>query len=373
MSRLFRVALLFLVTTACTPSVSSACWFLPLPWHCGWSWSPFDPCGVYSSNCGNGHCGVRRPRLLRGPVWANRQNRIANRRANIFTRRTNRACNRCARLQQRQCTCNPMVESAAMCGVGVGTMAAGPIPMTTQVPITTYRNVTVDMGSYQRVWVPRIVTQRVPQTSYQTQTLWTNPQQPCCTDSGHGTFVSPSIGGLGAPVQMPLGSPYGGVPIDSTVPISPSIQGSSIISPPIQPTPDSGYDGVPYPPAPAAAVVRPTRSASALGLSTGIYSDGLRSYPRSYTSRSTAPALPGLSTRTEVIADRAIEDDSFDDWVNVEPSGQTRTATNPVYEPQRYEERTQPGTVPRPERSRSGMFSPVRPGTGITRARFVGK
>lgn len=38
-----------------------------------------------------------------------------------------------------------------------------------QVPVTTVQQVTRDEGSYQMVWVPRMVTHQVPQTTYQTQ------------------------------------------------------------------------------------------------------------------------------------------------------------------------------------------------------------
>ena len=38
-----------------------------------------------------------------------------------------------------------------------------------QVPMTTYKQVTMDEGGYQQVWVPRMVTKNVPQTVMQTQ------------------------------------------------------------------------------------------------------------------------------------------------------------------------------------------------------------
>jgi len=40
------------------------------------------------------------------------------------------------------------------------------------VPVTTYRQETVDAGSYQMVWVPKPVTRTVPQTVYQQQTKY---------------------------------------------------------------------------------------------------------------------------------------------------------------------------------------------------------
>lgn len=414
MSKLFRCALVFLVTVACVPNESSACW-LPLPWHCGWSWNPFDPCGVFSSNCSNGHCGVRRAGL-RTNVWAMRQQRVAARRtnirANVLNRRTNRACARCSRLQRRQCSCGQLNSAAAMCATGFGTMAAGPVPMTTQVPITTYRNVTVDMGSYQKVWVPRIVTQRVPQTSYQSKTVWMNSPQQGCADGGCGS-VAPLMSSPG-PAALPLGSPYSSTPFGATqfggtqyggtpftgvpsqsyspiVPSSPMLPGSTMMGPGTivpspdpymaAPTPGQSYDGVPYPP--SAAANQSMRSASALGLSTGLYSDRVANYGSTYS----APSLPGLSIPSTttygsstgggsaVIDDRAITSGGFDDWVDVGP-GQSATAN--TYEPQRYVQRsTTPassaGTYTPKARSTSGMFSPVRPGTGIARARFTGR
>ena len=427
MSKFLRIAVLFIVATACTPNVSSACWALPLPWHCGWSWNPFDPCGVYSSNCASGHCGIRRGALL-----ANRQNRQAfraNRRGGVLSRvrdrRTNRVCNRCARLQRPQCNCGTsMIGTAAMCGAGFGTMAAGPVPVTTQVPVTTYRTVTVDRGSYQRVWVPNIVTQRVPQTTYQNRTVWMNQPQDSCGESGFAAGALLPAAPLqqvpmAIPSQLPLGSPYsgstfggslggstfggstldglnfgssygGGIPIESSVPLAPSVPlngtilgPTSLVPESIQPTPE--YDGVPYPPQPAAARPRPMRSASTLGLSTGIYSDGITNYVPRYQSR-TAPTLPGLSIpptsnydSANVVDDYAVGGDGFDDWVNVEPStGYRSSGVGPTYEPKRYEQRSASRTnsatrsvVPR--RSASGMFSPVRPGTGIARARFTGR
>lgn len=39
------------------------------------------------------------------------------------------------------------------------------------VPVTTYRQVTVDEGNYQQVWVPKMVSKMVPQTAYQQQTV----------------------------------------------------------------------------------------------------------------------------------------------------------------------------------------------------------
>lgn len=42
------------------------------------------------------------------------------------------------------------------------------------VPVTTYRDVIVDEGSYQTVYVPKHVIKRIPQVSYQQQTVYRN-------------------------------------------------------------------------------------------------------------------------------------------------------------------------------------------------------
>lgn len=289
----------------------------------------------------------------------------------------------------------------AMYSAGVGTMAAGPIPVTTQVPVTTYRTVTVDQGSYQRVWVPRLVTQRVPQTTYQARTVWMNQQQPACAPgAAFGGSMLPSAAPLGgsilpgatvpstvlpgsilpsttlpsSPLPMdglPMGSPYGGSGIIESAPVD------STFGPVMPPSPGDGYGGVqgsvPMPPS-TTSITRPMRSASVMGLSSGIYSDGIRNYDPAHVP---APRLSGMQTQSDfpqlpshsgsrVIDDYAM-DGHFDDWVDVEPSGGSRTASTrdtSVYEPSAYRSRT---------RTKSGLFSPVRPGTGIAKARHTSR
>jgi len=46
------------------------------------------------------------------------------------------------------------------------------VPQTCTVPVTTYQQVTVDQGSWQKVWVPRMVTRQVPRTEYRQQTSY---------------------------------------------------------------------------------------------------------------------------------------------------------------------------------------------------------
>lgn len=102
-------------------------------------------------------------------------------------------------------------------GDGCGCDTAMMQPMAVQVPVTTYRPVTVDRGHFQMVWVPRPVTQMVPQTSWQTQYLQ-QPQTPYMP-------MAPA---------MPMGSPCGdtpcsdgtGVPMSTSMPV-PALTGYS--------------------------------------------------------------------------------------------------------------------------------------------------
>lgn len=99
------------------------------------------------------------------------------------------------------------------------------------VPTTYYENVTVDEGSYQSVWVPRLTTKAVARTTYQTRTSYRSvPYQVTrrITDYSYGTttlgFVPRSSVTVGAaPVYAPS-APYSGAP--STVSASPYSGGS---------------------------------------------------------------------------------------------------------------------------------------------------
>ncbi|QDT99417.1 hypothetical protein [Gimesia aquarii] len=46
------------------------------------------------------------------------------------------------------------------------------VPQTRTVPVTTYQQVTVDEGCWQRVWVPRMVTKQIPRTEYRRETSY---------------------------------------------------------------------------------------------------------------------------------------------------------------------------------------------------------
>ncbi len=79
------------------------------------------------------------------------------------------------------------------------------IPQTRNVPVTTYRQVTVDEGCWQRVWVPKMVTKQIPQTCYRQETTYVRQPyqvrkrvqvmapQSTCTDCVNGMNGLPSM------------------------------------------------------------------------------------------------------------------------------------------------------------------------------------
>jgi len=123
---------------------------------------------------------------------------------------------------------------------------------TQNVPVTTYRDVVVDEGSYQTVYVPKQVTKRIPQVSYQQQVAYRSvpyqvtrqvPQvvtqmvaQPIVRAQPYATAVAPIPV---APVAVVPCGPCGGVtfapvPIYQTVP---TISQSTLVRPVIATNP----------------------------------------------------------------------------------------------------------------------------------------
>lgn len=110
------------------------------------------------------------------------------------------------------------------------------VPRTCTVPVTTYQQVTVDEGSWQKVWVPRMVTRQVPRTEYRQQTSYVRTPykvrrrvpvmapQSTCTDcmGGHPSMISPG----------PTLQPY-------VVPSTPSTTPTPVPTPSTVPTPMS--------------------------------------------------------------------------------------------------------------------------------------
>ncbi|QDV49001.1 hypothetical protein [Gimesia fumaroli] len=104
------------------------------------------------------------------------------------------------------------------------------IPQTRNVPVTTYKQVTVDEGCWQRVWVPKMVTKQIPQTCYRRETTYVRqPYQvrkrvpvmsspSTCTDCMNGTpsMLSPSI------------VPSTPTPVPSTVPTPTPMSSTSL-------------------------------------------------------------------------------------------------------------------------------------------------
>lgn len=58
-----------------------------------------------------------------------------------------------------------------------------------QVPVTSYRNVTVDRGSYQMVWVPKPVSQQVAQTTMQSRVSYRTVAVPVAQQSSSVAYV----------------------------------------------------------------------------------------------------------------------------------------------------------------------------------------
>lgn len=103
--------------------------------------------------------------------------------AQLFSRGCNRNCNRnCNQCQRPTASCNctaqhPVVETQ-MVPQQVTTYRNEVVTQyrqeafTQNVPVTTFRDMVADEGGYQTVYVPKMVTKRVPQTVYQQQTAY---------------------------------------------------------------------------------------------------------------------------------------------------------------------------------------------------------
>jgi hypothetical protein len=123
--------------------------------------------------------------------------------------------------------CQPMLPPPMPCApMQCAPMQCQPMPVPVQVPVTTWRPVTIDRGSYQMVWVPRPVTEMVPQTSWQTQysvpnaapTMMPGVPEDCCGSSMQQPFGMPMpMQNYPAqpPLQVPMQSGCGDTPCQS--------------------------------------------------------------------------------------------------------------------------------------------------------------
>lgn len=130
---------------------------------------------------GGGCCGPMPLMMPRVP----RRCAILDRRIARLERRRDRVCSRCRGIGCRARCFRPTFPIPTVCPTIVPTTTYVPCTTTTMetvprivtrrqaytttVPVTTYTNVVVDEGSYQQIWVPKMVTKSVPQTSYQQQ------------------------------------------------------------------------------------------------------------------------------------------------------------------------------------------------------------
>lgn len=193
----------------------------------------------------------------------------------------NGCCNTC-QLPPANCTCTatrPVVETQyrqeqTVTYEDVTQTQYRQEAFTETVPVTTYRNVTVDEGGYQQVWVPKLVTKHVPQTSYQqrqayrtvpyqvshrvprvstrtvpyqsvryvTQQYQTAMTVPACnTCAPYGTNAVSLAPPIGATAYAPIYSPPLATLPPLTIPPHRVSQATNI--PPLAPIPDRHFSG----------------------------------------------------------------------------------------------------------------------------------
>jgi hypothetical protein len=115
------------------------------------------------------------------------------------------------------------------------------------VPATVVENVTVDEGSYQTVWVPRLTTKAVARTTYQTRAACrTVPYQVTRRVSECGMQTVPVQTVRLAPMNGPVVS--GTYPTLATSPILPSRSSSAASGNTIASVPDARYADSPVTP-----------------------------------------------------------------------------------------------------------------------------
>lgn len=119
------------------------------------------------------------------------------------------------------------------------------------VPATVVENVTVDEGSFQTVWVPRLTTKAVARTTYQTRTAYrsvpyqvTRRVSDCVTPGGsyQAGLGSPASGGLIGSYPLPTYASSIGTPVYGRGSIA---AGSypTLATTPIYPTPVASAPG----------------------------------------------------------------------------------------------------------------------------------
>jgi len=90
-------------------------------------------------------------------------------------------CQPCGQCQSRPCHCStppqvhvtPQVQTRPVVSYQDITTTQYRTQAETQtVPVTQFRSVTVDEGNWQQIWVPKLTTKQVPETTYQQQTVY---------------------------------------------------------------------------------------------------------------------------------------------------------------------------------------------------------
>ncbi len=127
------------------------------------------------------------------------------------------------------------------------------------VPVTTYENVTVDEGSYQRVWVPKLVNKTVAKQGYQSQLSYRSvpyqvtrripevttqlvPEQRISYQSSYTTSYTPPLyTTYNANLLPPLTTPIVAAPPATPIASSP-VPRRSLSSSSLGPVPDPEFD-----------------------------------------------------------------------------------------------------------------------------------
>ena len=88
-----------------------------------------------------------------------------------------------------------------------------------QVPVTRYRNVTLDRGAWHKIWVPKMVTQQVPETIYETRISYRQVPYQVTQRVPQTTYTTLTTT---VPTQIPVSAGYHTcAPTIATLPASP--------------------------------------------------------------------------------------------------------------------------------------------------------
>lgn len=173
-------------------------------------------------------------------------------------------------------------------------------PVSQTVPVTTYENVSVDEGSYQSVWVPRMVTKQVPRVGYQTQTSYRQvPYQVSRRVPEYGTQSVPTQTVRYVPSTTGVQNcAPGNVPATATLTYPQTLNQNAYAVPPVSAT-------ATYPPPYSVVGTGPTPASASLASSTG---SSLAPIPDPHFANSSdlTPITPRTASRFETYKNRHV-------------------------------------------------------------------